>query len=604
MSIFNEFPYTNFHELNLDWILKTVKDLVNEWLSYHENWDKWREDTDAAMQALKDYVNDYFNNLDIQAEVGEKLDEMIESGTLADIINHEVLENVKGRLDNIYPDTETHEKYMEMVRKNLVSYLIRNNFSSCMEGSPNPDTFKTIFKYQVGSTYMGLYGAGTFDYNSIQNIDGTDYHIAYLDCVTFTSLITRGRPFESSPYFKAFNDYPDATIEDLFPLGLEDPNPEANYTFDWLNNLKPDNAARIMNNSGNTLRLLKTLPNDTLNTAALNNLETGDIIYIGSRSHTPTNYKYIYHCGVFVKTLEELNELVTNYNVTFRPADNETVENGFIVNVWNQGTVDYKDKLIIQTLNYWLNNIVLGSDQTVYMSKGFANSQNSNKQYSLVSGLYRLYDELRPVDTVTYSALTFPTSEGRLIINNNIDSYVGGQPIPLDNINIDDMNTPKYNGIWKPYSSAALGRITGNIPRTNVFFDLIVISGGANGRGAKQIFITSSQTMNARNLIYIRQTGASSNVFGPWVPVLVNMRVGTITARTVPANSHVAVPVTFDSELPFAGWVQITPFITGESAQYGSTTVAISGNSATGFTAHLYNNTDYDAAIGAFWLAY
>lgn len=29
MSIFSEFPYTNFHELNLDWLIKAVKEAVN-----------------------------------------------------------------------------------------------------------------------------------------------------------------------------------------------------------------------------------------------------------------------------------------------------------------------------------------------------------------------------------------------------------------------------------------------------------------------------------------------------------------------------------------------------------------------------------------------
>lgn len=27
MGVFNNFPWTNFHELNLDWVIKTVKEL-------------------------------------------------------------------------------------------------------------------------------------------------------------------------------------------------------------------------------------------------------------------------------------------------------------------------------------------------------------------------------------------------------------------------------------------------------------------------------------------------------------------------------------------------------------------------------------------------
>lgn len=30
MGVFNNFPYTNIHELNLDWIIKKVKELDDE----------------------------------------------------------------------------------------------------------------------------------------------------------------------------------------------------------------------------------------------------------------------------------------------------------------------------------------------------------------------------------------------------------------------------------------------------------------------------------------------------------------------------------------------------------------------------------------------
>lgn len=44
------------------------------------------ENVTNAFIELQDYVNDYFENLDIQEEVNNKLDEMAESGQLADII--------------------------------------------------------------------------------------------------------------------------------------------------------------------------------------------------------------------------------------------------------------------------------------------------------------------------------------------------------------------------------------------------------------------------------------------------------------------------------------------------------------------------------------
>lgn len=42
LGFFNKYPYTDFHELNLDWILKTVKDLfaavqqIDGWMDQHQ----------------------------------------------------------------------------------------------------------------------------------------------------------------------------------------------------------------------------------------------------------------------------------------------------------------------------------------------------------------------------------------------------------------------------------------------------------------------------------------------------------------------------------------------------------------------------------------
>ena len=80
--LLNNWPYTNIHELNLDWIVKEIKRLVDEWTEYHADWNEWQGDIDEAFKDLKDYVINYFDELDIQEEVNNKLDEMVEQGVL------------------------------------------------------------------------------------------------------------------------------------------------------------------------------------------------------------------------------------------------------------------------------------------------------------------------------------------------------------------------------------------------------------------------------------------------------------------------------------------------------------------------------------------
>lgn len=51
MGLFDNFPYTNFHELNLDWILKKIKELS-------EQWDRFKID---VVPTIKEEVDDWLN---------------------------------------------------------------------------------------------------------------------------------------------------------------------------------------------------------------------------------------------------------------------------------------------------------------------------------------------------------------------------------------------------------------------------------------------------------------------------------------------------------------------------------------------------------------
>lgn len=73
---FSNFPYTDFHNLNLDWILETTKDLNAKWDDYYKQWNKWQQD-----------VQNYIDNLDYIAAVDAYLDGLKNSGELADIID-------------------------------------------------------------------------------------------------------------------------------------------------------------------------------------------------------------------------------------------------------------------------------------------------------------------------------------------------------------------------------------------------------------------------------------------------------------------------------------------------------------------------------------
>lgn len=73
---FSNFPYTDFHNINLDWLMGTVKDLDTKWDSYYTEWNKWQSE-----------VQNYFDNLDYISAINNYLDDLKTTGELSDIID-------------------------------------------------------------------------------------------------------------------------------------------------------------------------------------------------------------------------------------------------------------------------------------------------------------------------------------------------------------------------------------------------------------------------------------------------------------------------------------------------------------------------------------
>lgn len=69
-------PIEGLHDFNLDWFLKKFRELSEEW-----------DATKAAWLALKAWVENYFDNLDVQQEINNKIDEMYENGELGRLLS-------------------------------------------------------------------------------------------------------------------------------------------------------------------------------------------------------------------------------------------------------------------------------------------------------------------------------------------------------------------------------------------------------------------------------------------------------------------------------------------------------------------------------------
>ena len=56
------------------------------------------EELTTAFNDLQDYVNNYFENLDVQEEINNKLNQMVQDGTLENIINEQIFSNLNEQI--------------------------------------------------------------------------------------------------------------------------------------------------------------------------------------------------------------------------------------------------------------------------------------------------------------------------------------------------------------------------------------------------------------------------------------------------------------------------------------------------------------------------
>lgn len=82
----------SYYEM-LCWLCKYLENTINPAINQNAE----------ALKELQDYVSDYFEDLDVQEEINNKLDEMAEDGTLEQIINVEMI----GSLSNLLTTDKT-----------------------------------------------------------------------------------------------------------------------------------------------------------------------------------------------------------------------------------------------------------------------------------------------------------------------------------------------------------------------------------------------------------------------------------------------------------------------------------------------------------------
>lgn len=84
--MFNKFPYTDFHELNADWIINTIKQLIADWDSLKGDFNNLKEYVDS--QISDDHIRYIVNYMIDKYMSSGKLDELIKGNNLLEVADY------------------------------------------------------------------------------------------------------------------------------------------------------------------------------------------------------------------------------------------------------------------------------------------------------------------------------------------------------------------------------------------------------------------------------------------------------------------------------------------------------------------------------------
>lgn len=103
---------------------------------------------------LKDYVDNYFDNLDVQEEINNKLDDMVTQGTMAEIINQEIFGELNSQVEQNTSDITKLKN--QTVYVNVLAEGIKNDgtdVSSALQDLIDENTDGATFYFPNG-TYL------------------------------------------------------------------------------------------------------------------------------------------------------------------------------------------------------------------------------------------------------------------------------------------------------------------------------------------------------------------------------------------------------------------------------------------------------------------
>lgn len=148
MAFWNKFPFTNFHEMNLDWLISTMKDLVN---GYNNLTTEVTSKIKTQDNKINTFVNDYTTKVN-------KIPQLVQNETI-DIMNRY---RADGTFSEIIESTYGAVSYLNVLQgKNVV--VLGDSLSADRNGVSWVNNLKTMTKGVLNITNYAVSNAKLAD---------------------------------------------------------------------------------------------------------------------------------------------------------------------------------------------------------------------------------------------------------------------------------------------------------------------------------------------------------------------------------------------------------------------------------------------------------
>ena len=160
-----------------------LNDVINQINIVTDNVETFEDEMYNSFNELKNYVDSYFDNLDVQNEINHKLDEMVLDGTMSNIIEP-LLEEYEEELNTVVNEQNSRISVLEGRM---------DTFTHLPNGSTSGDAELADIRVGAnGVTYSSAGNAVRGQYNELKNIINDEVNYPEYVTTAFNSLCSAG----------------------------------------------------------------------------------------------------------------------------------------------------------------------------------------------------------------------------------------------------------------------------------------------------------------------------------------------------------------------------------------------------------------------------